>query len=185
MYDAVYSTLSEDDRKHPMKSIPSDVQSKVIRAQSEQLWKWIQSSLASTIDNCSLEDARRIHRLLDNLANLFRERLLRANSEPRALAFSISAMTEDLSSNIMPLLDIARRAQLLYFRSGPAKDDGRRETYYIPNRMLWPIRGLDVVGQHARVSIQAREIWAAAANNTAFPFTEMDNVQGDLFDAEV
>lgn len=184
MYDAVYSNLSEAERGLPMSQIPPDIQTRVIRAQSEQLWKWIELSLASSVDNCSIEDAKRIFRLLDNLANLFRERLLRAHSEPRALAFSISAVTEELSSQLLPLLDIARRAQLIYFRSGPAKDDGRRETYYIPNRMLWPIRGLDLVGQHARVSIRARDLWAAAASNTAFPFTEMESAQGDLFDGE-
>ena len=74
---------------------------------------------------------------------------------------------------------------MLYFRSGPAKDDGKRETFYVPNRMLWPIRGLDVVGQHARASLKARDIWAAA-NGEAFPFADDEQTDGqaELFNAE-
>jgi hypothetical protein len=85
-------------------------------------------------------------------------------------------------SLLVPLFEIARRAQLLYFRSGSSKDDGRRETYYVPNRLLWPIRGLDVVGQHARASLKARDIWAAA-NGESFRFPDAED-QGVLFDAE-
>lgn len=181
MYDEAYSILPADRRGEPMTSIPPEVQSRVIRDQSEKLWKWIESSLQSSVDDCSLEDAHRIFRLFDNLAKLFRERLLRAGSEPRALAFSISGMTDDYDSKIGGLLAISRRAQILYFRSGPAKDDGRRETFYVPNRMLWPIRGLDVVGQHARVSLRARDVWAAAADNKELPFIESQTAQGDLF----
>ncbi len=180
MFDAVYSETGDN----AITAIPSDVQAKVLRDRSERLWKWIESSLASSIDNCSLQDAERIYQFLDNLGDLFKKRLLRARSEPRALAFSISGMTTEYEQLIMPILHIARRAQLLYFRSGPAKDDGRRETFYVPNRMLWPIRGLDVVGQHARASLKAREIWAAA-NGDAFPFGgDEETNQAELFHAE-
>jgi len=184
MYDEAYSSLPEGKRAEPMTSIPPEVQSRVIRDQSEKLWRWMESSLQSSIDDCSLDDAHRIFRLFDNLAKLFRERLLKAPSEPRALAFSISGMTDEYESKISALLGIARRAQILYFRSGPAKDDGRREPFYVPNRMLWPIRGLDVVGQHARVSLRARDIWAAASENKEFPFTDSETNQGDLFNVD-
>jgi hypothetical protein len=183
MYDAVYSELSESERTKPITSIPPHVQSEVLLERSQQLWTWIESSLASSIDNCTVEDAKRVYTFLDNLGDLFRKRLLRARSEPRALAFSVSGMTEEHQRLLMPLFDIARRAQLLYFRSGPSKDDGKRETYYVPNRLLWPIRGLDVVGQHARASLKARDIWAAA-NGEGFPFPDAAD-QGVLFDAEV
>jgi len=184
MYDAVYSALPEDQRGKPIVEIPSEIQSRVLQDRSQRLWTWIESSLASSIDNCTLEDAKRVYQLFDNLGDLFRKRLLKAKSEPRALAFSISAMTDEYEGLIKPLLHIARRAQLLYFRSGPAKDDGKRETYYVPNRMLWPIRGLDVVGQHARASLKARDIWAAA-NGEAFPFSDVAmGDQGGLFDVE-
>lgn len=185
MYDAVYSAMPDDQRRDTVNSIPSRVQSEVIRERSQQLWRWIESSMASTIDGCTLEDSRRIYALLDNLGDLFKRRLMTAKSEPRALAFSISGMTAEYESHIEPLLHIARRSQLLYFRSGPSKDDGRRETYYVPNRMLWPIRGLDVVGQHARASLKAKDVWAAA-NGVLFPFDDETPVsgQGDLFDAE-
>lgn len=183
MYDNVISALGEQ-RSQPVSEIPAEVQSRVIREQSELLWRWIESSLSSSIDNCSLEDAKRIFNLLDKLGELFRWRLFHAKSEPRAIAFSISAMSEEYESQIMRVLHIARRAQLIYFRGGSAKDDGRRETYYIPNRMLWPIRGLDVVGQHARVSLKARDIWAATDGRT-FPMVEETELpQAELFNED-
>jgi hypothetical protein len=185
MYDAVYSERPEDKRDQPIEIIAPEVQSKVLRNQSERLWRWIESSLSSSIDNCTLEDGQRVYNLLDNLGELFRRRLLKARSEPRALAFSISGMTQEYESDVMRILNIARRAQLLYFRSGPAKDEGRRETYYVPNRMLWPVRGLDVVGQHARASLKARDVWSAA-NGTSFPFVDDNRTenQSELFDAQ-
>jgi len=185
MYDAMYSELSESKRDQLIGVIPPEVQSKVLHDQSERLWRWIESSLSSSIDNCTLEDGQRVFKLLDNLGELFRRRLLKARSEPRALAFSVSGMTQEFEVDVMRILNIARRAQLIYFRSGPAKDEGRRETYYVPNRMLWPVRGLDVVGQHARASLKARDVWAAA-NGTSFLFTDEDRAdnQSELFDVQ-
>ena len=51
---------------------------------------------------------------------------------------------------------------MLYERIGPAKDRGLREKYYVPNRMLWPSIGLDLHGQHARASLKAKDLLAAA-----------------------
>ena len=184
MYDAVVSARGENENPSSITVIPSEIQSKVLKDRSEQLWKWIDSSLSSSIDNCSLQEAKQIYQLLDNLGHLFKTRLMTAKSEPRALAFTISMISKEHEGQIMPLLHIARRAQLIYFRTGPAKDEGRRETYYVPNRMLWPIRGIDVVGQHARVSLKAKDVWAAA-NGQAFSVAEVStSSQAGLFDAE-
>lgn len=180
MYDAVVSERGDEGADEPITVIPPEIQSRVLKDRSEHLWRWIESSLSSSIDNCKLEDAKRIYHLLDGLGQLFKTRLLTAKSEPRALAFSISALTTEYEDQIFPLLHIARRAQLIYFRTGSAKDDGRRETYYVPNRMLWPIRGLDIVGQHARVSLKAKDVWAAA-NGQPFPIVA-DGEQAVLFD---
>lgn len=186
MYDAVYSGLAEAERAGQVTTIPPHVQSIVLRDRSDRLWRWIESSLASSIDNCTVEEAGRVYQLFDNLGDLFRRRLLRGGSEPRALAFSISGMSREYERLLSPLLHLARRAQLLYFRAGPSKDDGGRETFYVPNRLLWPIRGLDVVGQHARVSLKARDVWAAA-NGQRLPFSdaEVADDQRGLFDETV
>jgi len=183
MYDAVISDSKGSD-VDPIVEIPSRIQSQVILNSSSHLWEWLEHSLVSSIDNCTLEDSRRLFNLLSNLGDLFRYRLLNVKSEPRAIAFSISGMTKALEEKLPPLLDIGRRAQLLYFRNGPSKDDGKRETFYVPNRMLWPIRGLDVVGQHARASLKASDVWAAALGE-AFPQTTNEEAfQGGLFDEE-
>jgi hypothetical protein len=183
MYDAMISGIDHTSEKS-ITVIPSNIQSQVIVDRSEKLWDWLEHHLMSSLDNCSLEDSQHLFNLLSRLGDLFRHRLLNANAEPRAIAFSVSGMTKDYEQTLRPLLNIGRRAQLLYFRSGPAKDEGRRETYYVPNRMLWPIRGLDVVGQHARVSLKASDVWNAALG-TAFPnVVPEDNLQGVLFEDE-
>ena len=91
-------------------------------------------------------------------------------------------MTEEYESLLLPLIDIARKAQLLYLRMSVAKTGARLETYYVPNRMLWPIKGLDPVGQHARVSLKVIDI-LNAVNGKKFPFVKTDYVpdQGVLF----
>jgi hypothetical protein len=143
----------------------------------------LEHHLMSSLDNCTFEDSRRLFSLFSRLGDLFKYRLLNAHAEPRAIAFSISGMTSDYDGTLRPLLEIGRRAQLLYVRNGPAKDEGRRETFYVPNRMLWPTRGLDVVGQHARVSLKASDVWRAALGEP-FPDTTSDDeeVQGVLFE---
>ena len=59
---------------------------------------------------------------------------------------------------------------------GPAKDGGKREVYYVPNRMLWPVYGLDPIGQHARVSLKASDVWSAA-NGKPFPYVSERNIK--------
>jgi hypothetical protein len=53
--------------------------------------------------------------------------------------------------------------------------------------MLWPARGLDPHGQHARVSLLATDLWNAADQGKALPFEEKvspDFVQMELFNHE-
>ena len=84
------------------------------------------------------------------------------------------------------LLKIARRATLLYIREGAAKDYGSREYYYVPNRILWPVRGLDPQGQHARVSLPAGRLLAAARGEKTLKASsvEVGEAQGGLFGEE-
>lgn len=166
MYDRVYS--GQKGKKAQIQFIPPPIQSEILLDRSVRLWKRLEDGLDSYIENCSTKEARQIYRLFDNLGILFRERLLHHKSEPRAIVFTISSMDEKEKDFLFPLLDIAKRAQLLYTRNGPAKDDGKREVYYVPNRMLWPVRGLDPNGQHARVSLKAADL-VAAAKGKKFP----------------
>ncbi len=195
MYDKALS-LSEIDSKSvagrgalgdssPPAEIPPRIQSEIILARSSRLWQWLQNDMAQVIVGCSGEEAKRAYQLLDNLAVLFRERLLRHKSEPRANSFTISDRKSPGMNSLEKLLVILVDAQLLYVRSGAAKDKGKRENYYVPNRMLWPDRGLDPHGQHARVSLPATALLAAAKDNRPFPFVEedlMNEAQTRLFD---
>jgi len=169
----------------PPSEIPPNIQSEIILARSRSLWDWVRNELDKSLEGCSRENARRAYQLLDNLAVLFRERLLKHKSEPRANSFTISQQSESVMVNLNQVLDTLVAAQLIYVRSGAAKDKGKRENYYVPNRMLWPDRGLDPHGQHARVSIRAPDLWAAAENNRPLPFSDDDEAaskQPRLFD---
>ncbi len=168
MYDKMISLTSTRTEKATARTIPASVQSEIILERSEALWERLRRGLDQEIEGCSREDAMRAYKLMDNLAVHFRERLLSDSSEPRANSFTVSAPSQ-ARRELWHILDILVQAQLLYVRSGPAKDRGKRENYYVPNRLLWPARGLDAHGQHARVSLRSTVLWAAAAHNSKIP----------------
>lgn len=186
MYDKVLSLASESDSEVAIDHIPAAVQSETILDRSHVLWDWLRAGIDQNIVGCSREDGRHCYQLFDQLAVLFRERLLRHASEPRANSFTISGQEERYMKGLEHLLDILREAQLIYVRSGVAKEKGRREWYYVPNRLLWPERGLDPHGQHARVSLPASVLWAAAFQNSEIPFEPekpVDQPEPGLFHA--
>lgn len=160
------------------------IQSEVVVAQSRRLWEIAEQELDKTLEGCSSEDAKRAFQLLDQLAILFRTRLLKHQSEPRAVSFTISGRKGYEIRPLKRVLETLISAQLLYVRMGTAKDSGRQERYYVPNRLLWPARGLDPHGQHARVSLIADDLWKAADQGKALPFEEKtpsEFVQMELF----
>lgn len=167
-------------------SITPAVQTDAINRLSDNYWKRLRDGIDNEIDGCTSETAKHVENLFNGLAELFRSRLLDEScSEPRAIAFTISAKSDEIMDQLLPILGIARRAQLLYVRSGSAKDQGAKEDYYIPNKMLWPSRGLDPVGQHARVSIQASSLLDCALNRSSIPYksaSENTLSQPGLFD---
>jgi hypothetical protein len=171
MFDAALSDLPPDERTPGrIQEIPPSIQSRVIQDRSKAAWEQL-GALDQTVEGCSSEMANRIYNLFQSLAAYFRDRLLNHKSEPGAISFSISGQNKGLMDELEPLLRIAQRAQLLYVREGPAKADGNREPYYVPNRMLWPIRSLDPHGQHARASIKASAL-LDASKGIRIPFAK-------------
>ena len=162
MFDRAVSEVRDVDGGRTVSCISSEIQTEVIVERSKRLWAWLEEGISRDVDGCSSEDGQRAHRFLDALAVHFRYRLLHHESEPCALSFTISRRDPLVMEQLRRLLDILRKAQLLYVRNGPAKDEGQREIYYVPNRMLWPVRGLDPHGQHARVSLAGSALWRAA-----------------------
>lgn len=158
MYDKAVSNSSGK----VIKSITPAIQDDIIKEKSEELWARIENDLANSIEDCSTSQAKEIHNMFRELAVLFKSRLKQQISEPRAITFTISGYSEEFQKELDPLLRIARQAQILYTRMGSAKDDGRREKYYVMNRLLFPNYGLDVIGQFSRVSIPAKDLLAAA-----------------------
>lgn len=184
MYDRVVSEKrASNEELSTIRFIPPPIQTEVILDRSKRKWEWLASDLDRSVEGCSREQAIQVWQLFDQLAILFTKRLLRHKSEPRAIAFTISDHAYEHYSKLIKLLQIGRRGQILYEYTSSAKDSGRRETYYVPNRILWPARGLDPQGQNARVSLKARHLWMAAVQNKPIPFVADDKDQtGGLFD---
>lgn len=178
MYDDAVSKHGEG-----IDSIDSTIQRKVLIRMSDDMWEQIKKGYSTIITNCTQEDSDRLNNLLNGLAELFKFRLLNHKSEPRVLAFTISAMKNDYYEPIQRVLSVARKAQLIYTRIGPAKDDGKREIYYVPNRLLWISRSLDPNGQHGRISLQAMNI-LSVMNGGSFIKEQADAPieQGSLLD---
>jgi len=184
MFDKAVSSQGGAPNQWQKLCIPPAIQSEIVVSQSRRLWEIAEQELDKTLEGCSSEDAKRAFQLLDQLAILFRERLLKHQSEPRANSFTISGRKGYSMEPLRRVLETLISSQLLYVRTGAAKDNGRQERYYVPHRMLWPARGLDPHGQHARVSLLATDLWNAAALGKALPFEEKvtsEFVQMDLF----
>lgn len=190
MFDKEYSKLasqsSNKNEKIIVKNIRPSFQDEVIKEKSKDLWGRIEKDLFNNVDNCSTKQANEIKNLFDQLCLLFKERLMfKDSSEPRAITFSLSArneLSEVQNNELDELLRISKEALILYDRKSSGKEFGEKETVYVPNRLLFPDRGLDVIGQHSRISIRAKEIYEAAIRNKKI--NEKEVVQKTLFDYE-
>jgi hypothetical protein len=177
MFDRV---ISEKQDEQPIEFIPPNIQDEVIIDRSLKLWQKINDGLECKVQGCTEEQSEAIKNLFEKLCILFRHRLKSHKSEPRAIVFTISGMDRESKKIILPLLIIAQKANLLYERMSRAKEDGLLESYYTPNKMLWPSVGLDPKGQHARVSLKAIDI-IAATKGKDFPVDDYIDTQGELF----
>jgi len=161
--------------------IPSAIQNQVITSRSQRLWEDLADGLDTRIPNCSAEQAKQIYSLFDKLMILFSQRLKADISEPRAIVFSISAQDEvgqKQMDDLYSLLEISMKAQYMYMRRRSGKEKGTQVVLYVPNRMLFPNRGLDVHGQFSHVSIKAVDLCNAAFRNKDIPsFVSESNVE--------
>lgn len=171
MYDRAIS--AQEDKTALPTEIPPGTQADCLQQMSKRRWEWVRNGFDSSVKECTAADAHSISQLVDQLAVLFKERLLRHHSEPRAISFSVSGWDKLAAAkrqDLEKLFKTSRRAQILFERLSTGKDDGRPDRYYTFDRLFWIERGLDPVGQNARVSIEARYLWNAAFENAALPF---------------
>lgn len=161
--------------------IAPGIQLDVIMRESEKLWSRVRDGLDRELDDCTKEQAKQIFNLVSALGDYFRDRLFNHLSEPRIITFTISDRTPDSDEQLMPILALMRKAQIMYRRSGTAKDAGRQEDYYTLNRLFWPARGLDPHGQHGRASIRATAL-ITSMNTGKFPTVIEPGTQRGLFD---
>ena len=172
MYDEALS--AQEDKEQPVLSIKPSVQTNCLETLSKRRWEWINEGFNNSVPDCTWETAKKIYRLVDQLAVLFKHRLKTHASEPRAISFSISAwprLSDDESVELQNILKIARRAQILFKRLSTGKTNGRADEYYTFDRLLWIDRGLDPVGQNARVSVEAQYLLEAARTGKPLPIS--------------
>ena len=188
LLDPCYWMFDNVIKKKPdrITCIPPAVQNQVIASRSQRMWDDLIDGLDTRLPNCSAEQAKQIYTLFDKLMILFSQRLKADISEPRAIVFSISALEEvekKQTDELEKLLEISMKAQYMYMRRRSGKEKGTQVTLYVPNRMLFPARGLDVHGQFSHVSIKAGDLCNAAFRNKNIPsFVSESNVeQLDLF----
>lgn len=174
MYEKEFNRLNG----HTPQIIPPKIQATVLKEESDALWASIREGFSNKIKGCTKNDSKKIENFFDELKTLFRNRLLSKCSEPRILAFIVSEKESDSYEEVKRLLLLCRKAQLLYERFGPSKDDGRRETFYATNRLLWITTGLDPEGQHGRLSIKATDILLAATRK--IPFSISSEKKGQI-----
>ena len=165
MFDAEISKL---DRRGVVKQIPHGTQKKVLESRSNKLWERAKNLDKSDV-NCSQDRAKMIGNLFENLMRFFSDRLKEEISEPRAVTFVISEQKDEELRQLLPLIEIAIKAQLLYTRVAKHKNSGKNVTVYVPNRILLISKGLDPHGQYASVYIKSRDLLNAAKEDKKIP----------------
>lgn len=186
MYDKIAN--SENFNVNNLTEIDPAIQNSIILKRSEDSWETLRRGLDKIIEDCTREQSEHIYRLFNNLMVLFKKRLLAKISEPRAIVFSLKGRKEfkEESEYIDTLLDISKKAQILYTRIGTDKTLAGKTIYYVPNRMLLPDRGLDVKGQASHVQIQIKDLYDSIIQAKDLPFFEetkknkLDNQQYKL-----
>lgn len=176
------SALSEQRNKKKgedpiINSISPAIQNDTICKRSENFWTQLKQGLENIVPNCTQQESQQIYNLLEQLIILFSKRLKAPISEPRAIVFSISQQDKYPKEKevILKLIDIARRAQYIYTRIGNAKDLGKSDTLYVPNRIIFPNFGLDPDGQFARVSLKVTDLYNAALYKKEIPFGDTNS----------
>lgn len=152
--------------------IPPAIQNSIIQQRSSSLWTILREGLDKIIPNCSNQEAEQIYIMFDKIMILFKKRLLSDISEPRAIVFTLTGEKKYKTEfeQLKRLLDISRRAQMLYMRISSGKRLGSKVVYYVPNRMLLPDRGLDVKGQYSQVPISVKDLYQTIMLNKDLPF---------------
>jgi hypothetical protein len=178
MFDAALSRIKDPSKQ--IQFVEPSVQTECLEVLSKRRWDWIKQGFNDSIRKCNRVDAKHLFQLLDNLSVFLKYRLQNHRSEPRAITFSVAGQgTFSGTEQLFNLLEIARRAQILFKRTSSGKDDGRRETYYTFDRLLWIERGLDPIGQNACVSVEARYLWSAAFENKPIPTGPKGKIERD------
>ena len=96
MYDkAVSASPTQADEPSVIDCIDPTIQNEIIMEQSNKAWERLEQGLDKVVAGCSADDADKLKRLFEGLARLFRARLLKAISEPRAISFSISTRDDE------------------------------------------------------------------------------------------
>jgi hypothetical protein len=186
MFERTLSNRNDDadeaNNLPPIGFIESSIQAEVMIDRSERKWSEMRDELYKVV-GCSIEHAKQVYQMMDQIFIFLRDRLLTHSSEPRAGIFIVSSWNSTNEEKLRSLLETAQKAQYLYTKNGPSKDDGTRETNYAINRLLFPARNLDIITQHARISIKAQFLLNAAENNTRIKIIEEnDATQQVLFD---
>lgn len=191
MYESAFSeqrNKNNDEGIISVKSISPAIQNDTICKRSKDFWAQLEQGLENIVPNCTQKESKQVYNLLEQLIVLFSKRIKAPISEPRAIVFSISQKEKHPTETekLLKLINIARRAQYIYTRIGNAKDLGKSDILYVPNRIIFPNFGLDPDGQFARVSLKVTDLYAAAIYKKEIPFgddgSDAENIQLTLFD---
>lgn len=154
-----------------LNEISPAIQNSIIQQRSASLWTILREGLDKIIPNCSNKEGEHIYVMFDKIMILFKKRLLADISEPRAIVFTLTGEKKFPKEYeyIKKLLDISRKAQMLYTRISSGKQLGSKTVYYVPNRILLPDRGLDIKGQYSQVPISVKDLYQTITLNQDLP----------------
>lgn len=160
-------------------SIDHKIQYETIHEISNNLWEDV-SILPVKIKDCTEEDAKKLTNFLTNFSEKLKQKLMDPNDrEKQMLSFTITDLDKsEFKDEIQRVFHFALEDGLMYVRFGPDKSGGRT-AWYTPNRIFWPIKSLDPVGQNGRMNILAKEVHLMMKNEKYLQ--SMNPEQLDMF----
>lgn len=154
----MYEKQKQKDQATPV-LIDYKIQYETLIEESSKTWDEI-SELSVRIINCTDNDTIALKNVLDNFGDFLKDKLLDPNAtEKKILSFTISDLKKShYKTEIETILNIGVQGGLIYTRTGPDHSGGRT-TWYTPKRILWPVLGLDPVGQNGRKNFLANDFF--------------------------
>ncbi len=136
-------------------AIPPSIQNAVVRAHADEVLQDILKADQKRALSSSRDDWRKVHRLIEGLANIFKQKMLSNDAERRVFSF---AFQTEPSEEIERIVDLALAEGYLMKGFISRKEGTGRRVLYVLTRRLAPAFNLDVSSYAGYLSLEPERV---------------------------